>query len=335
MSFRSLERGSGVLEETKRVARLLDMVARISARPKMWTRRSLAQAFEISERRIQQDLDILVRRLGLPIRHSRSGYYLAEQRALPAVTFAFGEAVALLLSASVGRATAGVGTAELAAALARLKDVFPPEFRRLLDTLELGAGDPGPGDQRRRALELLQEAVATRATVRLRYATASRADAESERLVDPYALVPYVRSFHLVGYCHSRQEVRIFKVDRIRDLRLTAQRFVVPEDFDLGAYLSEGWGLMRGVARAPETVRVRFSARAGRWVSEERWHRGQKAEWQPDGSLLFTLRVGITPPLVRWILYYGAEAQVLEPAWLAEEVKREARALLESYEEAR
>lgn len=323
----------GVLEETKRVARVLDIIARISARPKVWTRRALAQAFEISERRLQEDLDIVVHRLRLPLAHCRTGYYFTDSKPLPAVAFAFGEAVALLLAASVGRATGGVDSAELAAALSRLEGVFPVELRGFLAAFGSGGGD-GESERRHRVLEVLHEAIATRTGVRLRYATASRQNAQSEREVDPYALVPYLRSFHLVGYCHLRGEVRIFKTDRIEALRLTGRRFVVPADFDLAAYLGESWGLMRGAAREPETVRILFSALAGRWVAEERWQPDQKVEWQPDGTMLFTLKVGITPAFVRWVLYYGPEARVLQPAWLAEEVRRQALATLQTYEKS-
>lgn len=323
---------SGLLEETKRVGRLLDTIVRIQTRPKAWTRKALAQAYEISERRVQEDLDILVHRLRLPLAHCRTGYYFTDIQVLPSVVFTFGEAVALLLSASVGRNMAGVDSAELAAALARLKDAFPADLQRLVHTLDVPGESAAISEGRRQMLEWLQEAIATRTTVEMVYITASRDGARTERAVDPYALVPYVRSFHLVGYCHQRQEVRIFKVDRIRRLRLTPEHFETPEGFDVEGYLGQSWGLMRGIARQPELVRIRFAPRAGRWVSEERWHPGQQAEWQPDGSLLFSLRIGITPAFVRWVLYYGADAEVLEPAWLAQEVRKEAKAIVENYD---
>lgn len=320
----------GILEETKRVARILDIVARINSRPKVWTRKALAQAFEISERRIQHDLDIIRHRLRLPLCWTPKGYYFADIQMLPAVTFAFGEAVALLLAAAVGRATAGVDSAELAAALSRLTAVFPAELRALVEGFASPHGAIA-NEHRQRLLEVLHQAVATRTTVRLRYATASRDGEESEREVDPYAIVPYVRSFHLVGYCHLRREVRIFKVDRIRDLRLTGHHFILPLDFDLATYLGEGWGLMRGVAREAETVEILFSPLAGRWVAEEQWHPNQKVTWRDDGGMVFSLKVGVTPPFVRWVLNYGPEAKVLRPAWLAEEVRRQAAATAARY----
>ncbi len=326
-------RSSANLEETKRVARLLDIIARISTRPKTWTRRALAQAYEISERRIQDDLSILVHRLGLPLAHSAAGYYLTQSQSLPSVTFSFGEAIALLLSANVGGSTVGVDPADLAAALQRLKGAFPPELQSLLHDLVRQREESDSSSSRRHILELLQEAIATTTRLRIHYLTASRDGAATERVIEPYALIPYVRSFHLVAYCHSRSEVRIFKVDRIQQLQPTGQRFQRPADFDIGLYLGESWGLMRGVARAPEAVRILFRPRAGRWVSEERWHPGQHTEWQADGRLLFSLRVAITPEFVRWVLYYGSDARVLEPAWLAEEVRKEAQSVAEAYGE--
>jgi predicted DNA-binding transcriptional regulator YafY len=165
----------------------------------------------------------------------------------------------------------------------------------------------------------------------MRYASVSRGGEQTERKVDPYAIVPYVRSFHLVGYCHLRQEVRIFKVDRIKSLQVTRQQFQIPDDFDLKEYIGDSWGLLRGAGGEPEEVRLRFSPRAGRWVSEEQWHPGQQVEWQPDGTLIFSLRVAINPAFVRWILYYGSEVEVIEPEWLAREVWKEARDTADRY----
>ncbi|MDP2957878.1 MAG: WYL domain-containing protein, partial [Longimicrobiales bacterium] len=320
----SRNEGTGIAEETKRVARILDIVVRINSRPKVWTRRALAQAYEISERRIQEDLEIVAHRLCLPLDHCRTGYFFDGAVPLPSVTFAFGEAAALILAATVGQSTVGVGGPELAAALARLKDAFPVELRRLIDDLGSSGGAAGADASRRRVLELLQEAIATRTTIQMRYATASRGDAESERAVDPYALVPDGRSFMMVGYCHTREAIRTFKVDRIQEARLLAERFDKPADFDIRAYQGEGWAMMRGAARDPELVRVHFAQRAGRWVSEVHWHDSQRLEWQPDGGLLFSVRIGVPPSFIRWLLYYGSDAKVLRPAWLAEEVRGEA-----------
>ena len=45
----------------------------------------------------------------------------------------------------------------------------------------------------------------------------------TERDVDPYGIVPYERTWHLIGYCHLRQTVRVFKVDRIRSIEAVSK----------------------------------------------------------------------------------------------------------------
>ncbi len=144
--------------------------------------------------------------------------------------------------------------------------------------------------------------------------------------------MPCVRTFHLAAHCHSRSEARIFKVDRIKALCLTSERFEVPEDFDVDECVGESWGLVRGVGRAPELARIRFAPRAGRRVSEGRWHPARKAGWQPDGSVVFSMRAGVTPALVNCVLYRGPEARVLEPDWPGRAVRDAAAAVVGAYD---
>lgn len=138
-------------------------------------------------------------------------------------------------------------------------------------------------------------------------------------------MVPYGKSWHLVGHCHLRDAVRLFKVDRIRDLRPREERFPAPADFDLAEFLGRGWGLMRGVAGSVEEVALRFRPLAAQFVTEERWHASQRAEWAPDGTATFRVTVVITPELRRWVYGYGSDVEVLAPAHRREWVVAEAR----------
>ena len=150
-----------------------------------------------------------------------------------------------------------------------------------------------------------------------------------ERVVDPYSLLPYLRSWYLVGYCHLRGEVRMFKVDRIESLARTGERFELPEGFDVATYLGETWGLLRGEAGEPEEVVVEFAAEASPWVRDEQWHPSQRVEDLGDGRVRLHFRAGITAELRRWVLGFGRQARVVRPAHLAEWVLEEARAVAE------
>jgi predicted DNA-binding transcriptional regulator YafY len=136
----------------------------------------------------------------------------------------------------------------------------------------------------------------------------------------------------LIAFCHRRQAVIEFKLDRIRQADLLDESYTIPADFDLEAYLGDGWGLMRGRATEPQDVELLFEPEAGRWVAEEHWHKSQQAETLPDGRVRMTFRVGVTPEFVNWIMYYGSRVQVVRPEALRAQVAEELRKAARRYE---
>jgi predicted DNA-binding transcriptional regulator YafY len=319
------------LEETKRTSRILEIVQIIATAPRRYLRRDLAARFEVSERMIQKDLEVIRHGLKLSLSRSPEGYYFEEVPRLPALQYTFAEALALLLAVQAARQVSGVSSTELAAAVARLEALFPPEFTPLLRQAVSQPVTTAQREHRQQMLMLLNRALLEGRKARMVYETRSRDGAVSERVVRPYHIMPYVRSWQLVAYCELREAVRMFKVDRIREATLLDEHYRIPGDFDLDAYMGAAWGLMRGEAGKPVDVVLRFGPEAGRWVAEEYWHPSQQAEEQPDGSVLFRLQVAVTPEFVNWLLYYGSRVEVLEPPGLRERVVEEHRRAAEMH----
>ena len=73
----------------------------------------------------------------------------------------------------------------------------------------------------------------------------------------------------------------------------------------------------------PVQVRIRFDKRWADWVAERTWHATQKLERRAGGALELTMEVGGAADVRTWVLSFGAGAEVLEPASLREDVKRE------------
>jgi predicted DNA-binding transcriptional regulator YafY len=322
------------LEETKRTSRILEIVQIVATAPRRYLRRDLAARFEVSERMIQKDLEVIRHGLKLWLSRSPEGYYFEEVPRLPALQYTFAEALALLLAVQAARQVSGVSSTELAAAVARLEALFPPEFTPLLRQAVSQPVTTAQREHRQQMLMLLNRALLEGRKARMVYETRSRDGAVSERVVRPYHIMPYVRSWQLVAYCELREAVRMFKVDRIREATLLDERYRIPDDFDLDTYMGAAWGLMRGEAGEPVDVVLRFGPEAGRWVAEEYWHPSQQAEEQPDGSVLFRLQVAVTPEFVNWLLYYGSRVEVLEPPGLRERVAEEHRRAAEVYGES-
>ena len=61
---------------------------------------------------------------------------------------------------------------------------------------------------------------------------------------------------------------------------------------------------------------VRFDPAVAQRVAETRWHPSQVTELAADGSLLWRARVSGVLEVRSWILGWGGDAEVLEPAEL-------------------
>ena len=315
------------LPEVTRIARVLDIIWRVSAAPRYWTRKRLAEEFEVSERMITADLEIIRHRLRFDLRSERgAGYYFVAVPQLPSVSYSVPEALALVLAAEAGRQTPGIPQGDLSSAIARLASIIPAELRVMVQRFANGA-PVGDADNtythRQRMLALCSQAVLSRRSLDLVYSAASRDGEETCRRVDPYAVFPYNRSWQLVGYCHLREAQRMFKIDRIQSATPLSTAFAPAADFDLVAFLNGGWGVMRGLDLPVEDIVLRFSPRAAAWIADEAWHPSQRLKREPDGALTFRVAIQQTPEFQRWVLQYGREVEVCAPeslrGWLRAE----------------
>jgi len=202
-------------EATKRTARILEIVQLVAGNPRRYRRADLAQRFEISERMTQKDLDIIRHGLKLLLCNDRSGYFFDRLPQLPTTPYSFSEALALLIAARTAQLILGVNSADLAAAIARLEAIFPDTFHSLLrDAIERL---PQRADKahRQAMLTLLHRALIERRQIRIVYAVAARGGATGERIVEPYHMMPYGRSWYLIAFDHKQQGILQFKIDRI------------------------------------------------------------------------------------------------------------------------
>jgi len=298
--------------------------------------RRLAEHLEVGQRTAERIFEYMRDRLGYDIvydRDHRRYRFAGPAPEFPGLRFTQGEVVAVVLAHRVLRHFLGTPYEAMVRSVIEKISMLAPDdaagtqfgARDLDDMLSFGIGPLRGGEERVAGLlSQLQAAQAEHRGVDVVYYSASR-DEESLRRVDPYHLRFHHEAWYLVAYCHVRREIRVFAVDRIRELTLTDALFTVPDDFDIDGYLVAAWGMERGY-EAHEVV-VRFDAYQARWVAERVWHPTQRLERLADGALLCRFTVSSTGEIKRWILQFGGHAEVLEPAGLREEVKTEVAAM--------
>ncbi|MBW7883429.1 MAG: WYL domain-containing protein [Caldilineaceae bacterium] len=319
------------LEETKRTARILEIILMIAAAPQRYQRKTLADHFGISVRMIGKDLEIIRHGMKLPLESTRNGFLFTHTPRLPLLQLGFAEALAVLNAVRAGQGVSGIGSPDLAAAVARLEALFPNEIHTLLKQVSQPTPATEQRQHRQRMLALVDRALLERSKLWIIYVTGSRSGTITERVVHPYHVLPHVRSWQLIAYCERRQEVRMFKVDRIQQAKILPATYRISEDFELDRYMGGAWGAMRGDPATAERVLLRFSPEAGRWVAEEEWHPSQIVERLDTGEVLFQVYISVTPEFVNWVMYYGAQVLVLEPEHLRETVMNSHRSAFELY----
>jgi predicted DNA-binding transcriptional regulator YafY len=106
-------------------------------------------------------------------------------------------------------------------------------------------------------------------------------------------------------------------VERIRELRLTDNPFVIDATFDPEPYSNEAFGV---IWEKPMTVVLRFRSDQAPYVAEREWHPSQTLKTLRDGRVEMTFHAGGTYEIVRWILGWGDAVEVLRPSRLRNEV---------------
>lgn len=194
---------------------------------------------------------------------------------------------------------------ELAGRLDAALTAFPAE--PLTAGIALDGGDPhGNG-----ALAALRDAIAEGRRCRIRYLKAGGPEPET-REVAPYALVLASGRWYVVGHSAESDAVRVFRLDRALEIELTDEPYSIPDDFDPRDYLEGGIVFRPGEERKAV---VRYSPRIARWFAER-----EEVEELSDGSVVVRRTVADPEWIVRHVLSYGPDAELLEPDDLREAV---------------
>jgi proteasome accessory factor C len=172
-------------------------------------------------------------------------------------------------------------------------------------------------------LSKIETAIFRRKTIVFDYYTIGR-DAEEKRKVDPYQLLYQRGQFYLIGYSHERQDIRVFRLSRIRGKVSYSSKaehdFSRPEDFDHRWYATRtDWQLGEPQGRA----RIWLSSRVD-WLIERHYgHAGTlspaaDADDAPADGSVFETEYADARAIVAWVLELGDRARLLGPPELAD-----------------
>jgi predicted DNA-binding transcriptional regulator YafY len=200
---------------------------------------------------------------------------------------------------------------------------------RVIGKLEAAAGEAAAPSNSVAVLDVpdvsddIRAAFESGKRLHLSYYVYSR-DEATERDVDPMRLLAVEGRTYLEGWCRRAEGVRLFRLDRVLDVRVLDMDASVPED-------AEPRDVDQGLFR-PSTsdhVVTLELAPAARWVSE--YFPCESVTELGEGRLRVSLRTPDTGMIRRLALRLGEDGRVISPQALADDVRADAMAALALY----
>ena len=214
--------------------RVLTVLELLQAHPAL-SGAELAARLEVDRRTVRRYI-VMLQDLGIPIEATRGTYGSYQLRPgfkLPPLMLSDDEALAVTLALLAARHQ-GSALDALASegALVKIERVLPVNLRTRLHALAaVVAYRPAPPPPPLDGAVLLQLSTAAQTGRRVRLRYQSRGG-ETLRDLDPYGMVCFGERWYTVGWCHLRQDVRVFRVDRVREVALETATFSRPAGFD-------------------------------------------------------------------------------------------------------
>lgn len=277
----------------------------------------LAEKFEVSRRTINRDIEALCQ-AGIPL--------VTTQGSGGGISIMDGYRIdrTLLTSSDMQAILAGLRSLDSVAGSSR--------YQQLMEKLSVGNSSVLKSNQHividlsswykvslAPKIELIQSAIDRKEKIRFDYYGPG---GDSTREIEPYLLVFQWASWYVWGYCLDREDYRMFKLNRILELRTTGERF---EGRTLPEFRIEN----EAVFPAQLQVKALFDPSMKWRLIEE--YGIDSFQVQPDGMLLFQFGFMDQESVFGWLLSFGDRAQLLEPAGLRRKMQEMLGRMAEKY----
>ncbi len=159
--------------------------------------------------------------------------------------------------------------------------------------------------------------------------------------LEPYCVKLCIQRWYILGHFHrkataekpERDYFAMFSLDRIEELSLTKRHFDVAADFDAKDFFSECYGVIVGDGTPCEHVVVRAYEPLFYYLRNLPLHESQREVAQGEGYADFSLDIRPTIDFSNYLMSQGSRIKVLQPAWLAQQIKEQHAKAAEVYDE--
>ncbi len=292
----------------------------------------LATRFEVSLRTIYRDIRSLEAG-GVPIgAEAGIGYFLMEGYHIPPVMFTHEEARALLLAGKlVANMTDKKTTSNFDSALTKVKAVLDSEKKEELNTLEndivinpFSNKSPTSGIEELQ-LDQIKSALASSKIIAIEYYSGGKGEHTSRKL-EPIGLCFYYSRWHLIAFCHMRNDYRDFRLDRISNLQVLDVAYSRLQRVSIQEYLEQ---LIQTTEL--ELCVIEIDKEVARYIDSSKFYMGVVKEEEKGNRIEMHFATAERSYFAHWLLMLGANVTIISPFILKIKMKELATRLYENY----
>jgi len=286
----------------------------------------LADLFEVSPRTIYRDMDA-INMAGIPVCSSPGvggGFEIMQKYKIDKKVFSTADLSSILMGlSSLSNMIRGD---ELVNALAKVKSFIPADRAK---DIELKANQiyidlsPWMGNRNIQSyLEIIKTALQESKLLSFEYA--DRYGNRTVRTAEPYQLVLKSNHWYWQGYCHKRNDFRLFKLSRTSNLQIQAESFT-PRDYQKPEL---------DVTDIVATMQIKIKIRIHKSVMDRVLDYCAYEHFSPDGDEYYIVSFPFIENEYHYnILFsFGDKCECLEPLHIRTEMKRRIRDIAAIYE---
>lgn len=198
--------------------------------------------------------------------------------------------------------------------LQRLLTLLPAEYADKLDFIDTFSH--GERYQDNDHLQTVLSSFHQNKRLNIQYSARSKASNRPEqRDISPQKIVRYRSNWYLIAWCHYREELRTFSIEKIDTAKiLDIDIFHLPKH-QIEHHYTQTYGIFSG--KKIETAELKFTPPLSLWVCDECWHPQQQGKLEADNTYYLSIPIGYDlTELTMQLAMYGDNVTVLSPTRL-------------------
>ncbi|MFY7880455.1 MAG: helix-turn-helix transcriptional regulator [Lacibacter sp.] len=143
----------------------------------------------------------------------------------------------------------------------------------------------------------------------------------TNRTVHPLGLKESQGRWYLIAVDTKDEKLKTFGLDRMEQVDVSKTRYRASYNYNLRELFANSFGVLRPEDEQPQLIQLKFMYEQGQYVKSYPLHHSQKVVHENNREVVLELCLCVSYDLIKELLSYGEELEVLSPVQLRKEIQ--------------